>query len=146
MSLSVAPLTTVVMTAVDQDHVGTASGINNAISRVAGVLSVAVLGVVMVAGFRTELNRQLKGLKMPGNVRSELQADTMRLAALKPPPEVDVPTAASIEFSISSSFVFSFRRIMWICSVLSLASSVVAFQYIPGMTTAQAPRDAVSAA
>src|SRR5437016_13745403 len=59
MAITVAPLTTIVMNSVDRDHVGAASGINNAVARVAGVLAIAVLGIVMVSAFSYRLNRQL---------------------------------------------------------------------------------------
>src|SRR5437870_1773067 len=64
MSVSVAPLTTVVMTSVEQDHAGTASGVNNAVARVAGVLVIAVLGLVVVSVFRHSLQHALVGLNL----------------------------------------------------------------------------------
>ena len=62
MAVTVAPLTTVVMNSVSQDRVGAASGINNAVARVAGVLAIAVLGIVMVNAFGFRLNRDLAQL------------------------------------------------------------------------------------
>ncbi len=104
MAVSVAPLTTVVMDAVDQDHVGTASGINNAVARVSGLLAVAVLGVVMVSAFSGQLNRRLANVTMPADVRTSLQSNVIRMAALKPPEGIEPQTAGAIE-SVDCSVV-----------------------------------------
>jgi EmrB/QacA subfamily drug resistance transporter len=132
MAVSVAPLTTVVMDAVDQDRVGTASGINNAVARVAGLLAIAVLGVVMITKFSGHLNRSLANVAIPAAVRVELQSNEIKLAALKVPAGVEPATAAAIESSIVSSFVSGFRLLMWICSALALASAAISWRMVPG--------------
>ena len=131
MAVSVAPLTTVVMESIDPDRAGTASGINNAVARVAGLLAVAVLGVVMVREFDAHLNRSLANVDMSASVRSELQSNATKLAALKAPAGVGPATAAAVESSVVASFVFGFRLMMWVCAVLAIASAAVAWRTIP---------------
>ena len=132
MAVSIAPLTTVVMDAVDQDRVGTASGINNAVARVAGLLAIAIFGVVMVAAFSDQLNRRLTSVQMPAETWAELQSNESRLAALTVPSGVEPVTASAIESSIMTSFVFSFRLVMWICAALALLSAAIAWRMISG--------------
>jgi EmrB/QacA subfamily drug resistance transporter len=136
MAVSVAPLTTVVMGSVDQDRVGTASGINNAVSRVAGVLAVAGLGAMMLAAFSSLLNGRLDAIGLPKDVRSELQSNEIKMAALAPPDSTAPQVAAQIRESIQDSFVFGFRLTMWICSALALLSTATSWRMIPNTRVA----------
>jgi len=132
MAVSVAPLTTVVMESVDEDRVGTASGINNAVARVAGLLAIAIIGVVMVAAFGNQLNRRLASVLMPAKVQTELQSNVSRLAALTVPAGVGPATSSVVESAIQASFVFSFRMAMWLCAALALTSAGIAWRMMPG--------------
>ena len=130
MALSVAPLTTVVMGAVDQNLAGTASGINNAVARIAGLLAVAILGMVMVSAFSHYLNQRLTQLAIPIDVMRSIQSNEIKLATLPVPDGLDPNTAATIRMSIELAFVFGFRVIMVICAGLSVVSSVFAWRMI----------------
>ncbi|MGA9800174.1 MAG: MFS transporter [Terriglobales bacterium] len=131
MAVTVAPLTTVVMNSVDQDRVGTASGINNAVARVAGVLAIAVLGIVLVKAFGYRLDHGLAHFALPPGVLDELHANEIKLAGLQVPLALDPDTQAAIKESIAEAFVFGFRIVMWICAGLCLASAAVTWLMVP---------------
>jgi hypothetical protein len=131
MSVTVAPLTTDVMNSVGQDRVGTASGINNAVARVAGVLAIAVFGIVMVYAFRARLDRSFASLSLPSELLRQIQAQETRLAGLQVPVNVDANTRAAIQDAIRQAFVFGFRIVMAICAGLAMASAAVAWVMIP---------------
>jgi hypothetical protein len=134
MALTAAPLTTVVMNSVGQDRVGTASGINNAVARVAGVLAIAVLGIVMVQAFSSRLNQGLAHLVLPPEILHQVQADEIKLAGLQVPTGLDPGTAAAVKQLIGHAFVFGFRIVMLICAGLSVGSAMVAGLMIPKRT------------
>jgi EmrB/QacA subfamily drug resistance transporter len=130
MAVSVAPLTTVVMNSVSQNRSGAASGINNAVARVAGVLAIAVLGVVMVNAFGSRLNHHLDRLSLPSAVLEQVHADEIKLAGMHVPNQIDPGTRAAIKKSVGESFVFGFRTVMLICAALAAASAAVAWLMI----------------
>lgn len=130
MALTVAPLTTVVMTSVDEDLAGTASGVNNAVARVAGVLAVAVFGIVMIEAFGVRLSHTLSGLQLPGDVVKVVLANQSRLGALQAPAGLDLASVSAIKLAVGKSFVFGFRIVMLISSGLAVASALISGRMI----------------
>ena len=137
MAISVAPLTTVVMSSVDQDRAGTASGINNAVARVASLLAIAVLGAVMVRSFSTHLDRTLARLPISPEVMQNLESNYIELAALEIPAGLDSRTFAEAKASVDDAFVYGFRLVMFICAGLAVASAVQAWLLIEDKTVRQ---------
>lgn len=131
MAISVAPLTTVVMSSVEEGRAGTASGINNAVARVAGVLAVAILGAVMTSAFAHSLRQSLAALNLNASILHQLESNLAMLGSLDAPPGVDERTALAIRSSIARAFVFGFRLVAVFCAVLAIASSVVAWWEMP---------------
>jgi MFS family permease len=139
MAITVAPLTTVVMNSVGQERAGAASGINNAVARVAGVLAVAILGAVMTAAFAHSLRQSLSGLNLDAETLHILESNAVMLGNLDAPPGTDRALALAIRSKIAEAFVLGFRLITILCAVLAIASAVVAWWKMPAGTSSRAP-------
>lgn len=127
MAVSVAPLTTTVMNAVGEAQAGVASGINNAVSRVAALLAIALLGMIMLMTFTHHFRTSLNALAIPVAERNQLMEKSLRMAAIDVP---DGPSAGAIRAAIDASFVGGFRIVMMIAAGLALASALCAWLFI----------------
>jgi MFS family permease len=139
MAISVPPLTTLVMNSVEQQRAGTASGINNAVARVAGVLAIAVLGAVMAAAFAHSLRESLANLNFNVGIVHQLQSNVSKLGSLDAPPDVDSRTAVTIRSTIAKAFIFGFRLVVLVCAILAIASAAIAWWKIPAESAAKDP-------
>jgi hypothetical protein len=128
MAVTVAPLTTVVMNSVDQNHAGSASGINNAAARLAGVLAIAVFGILMLHVFSAHLDRSLASLSLPNEVVRQIKANESQLASINLPNNLDAPSRAAVQNAVSEAFLAGFRLVLFSCAGLSVASSVFAWR------------------
>jgi MFS family permease len=124
MTLTVAPLTTTVMQAVDPEVVGVASGVNNAVASVAGLLAIAGLGMVMSGTFNSQLQRGLDAAKIPAAVAAVVIARRAKLAAIEPPADADADAQLAVRHAVDEAFVAGFRRVMWIAAALAVMSAV----------------------
>ena len=130
MAISVAPLTTTVMSSVSQNHAGIASGVNNAVARTAGLVAIAVFGIVMLSVFKSQLDRHLLESKIQPPVSESVRAQSTKLAAIAIPEDLEPATQQLIRRAIDESFVSGFRAVMLIGAVLAVASAVSALALV----------------
>ncbi|PYL04203.1 MAG: MFS transporter [Verrucomicrobia bacterium] len=130
MAITVAPLTTTVMSSVSQNRAGVASGVNNAVARTAGLLAIAVLGIVMLQVFKHTLDRRLAESKLPTSVIQSVETQSTKLAAITIPENLDLTTKQRIRQAVDESFVAGFRSVMAIGAALAGASGIVTLALI----------------
>ncbi|SEA03109.1 MFS transporter [Variovorax sp. YR216] len=130
MTVTVAPLTTTVMNAVGPDLAGMASGVNNAVSRAASVLAIAVFGVVMAWAFGAQLGEGLRDAGASAQATAFLESQRSQLAGAALPPGVDEATGNALRYAVNAAFVSGFRCVMGICAALALLSALSAWLFI----------------
>jgi EmrB/QacA subfamily drug resistance transporter len=127
MTLCVAPLTAAVMRSAGDRYAGAASGINNATARIAGMLAVALLGVVAVGVFRTTLDARLERLQLSTSIRQALQPEIRKLAEAQVPAQAGSAERPALRQALNDSFVDSFRAVSWIAVASALLSALCAW-------------------
>ncbi len=141
MTVSVAPLTTTVMGAVEERRAGVASGINNAVSRTAALLAVAVFGVFMLDAFQSSLAERLSTMPVPSEVRAHLVGHSGDLVSLKIPDSVSGEAQAAIRDAVRKSFVAGFRLVAHLAAGLALMSAFATWWLIAGKARRETEND-----
>jgi EmrB/QacA subfamily drug resistance transporter len=127
MGIIVAPLTTTVMDSVSQERMGTASGINSAVSRIAGLLAVAALGAVLWQGFNAGLDRRANAAHLTRVQRSAIDAQRIRLSAAR-------FTDPRLGIIVRSAYADGFVFVALACAVFAGVGAVISLVAIRGKT------------
>lgn len=123
MSICVAPLTTTVMNSAPEDQLGAASGVNNAVSRVAGLVAVAAFGLLLSMSFNARLDHALRPLQLSGAEQAEVDRQRPLLAAAQ-------YARPALQQAADASFVDSFRLVMSCAAGLTLVSALCAWSML----------------
>jgi EmrB/QacA subfamily drug resistance transporter len=132
MGLTVAPLTTGVMGAVESRHAGVASGINNAVARAAALLAIAALGVLLTARFDAVLDARLGALALPQSVAHVVEVERGKLAAADMSSVLDPALREDLRAAFLDAYVAAFRVVMLVCACLAAIGALVAGLFIAG--------------
>jgi EmrB/QacA subfamily drug resistance transporter len=123
MVISVAPLTTTVMNSVPETESGLASGVNNAVSRLAALLAVAVLGAILAGVFNHSLDGQLSELRLSAEARAQVDAARPQLASIQ-------SASPGVQRAVATAFLDGYRTMIWIAAGLTVLGGVLAFLLI----------------
>jgi len=130
MTITISPLTTTVMNALGEGLAGVASGVNNAVSRAAGLLAIAAFGVVLAQVFEPRLHDALAQARLPADVADAVLAQRHKLAAIAPPAGTASAVAARVHGAVGEAFVAGFRAVMLVSAALAAASAACAWWLI----------------
>ncbi|QGJ68970.1 Multidrug resistance protein Stp [Planctomycetales bacterium 10988] len=127
MSMTVTPLVTTVLSAAPTSELGIASGINNAASRLAMVLSVAIAGPIAIAVFGMDLQKDLEKIGVSETIKQEILEKQTDLAAIELPTDLPESQAEAVNATIADAFIASFRAIMILSGGIAILGVVLAY-------------------
>lgn len=124
LAATVAPLTATVLGSVDTGHSGLASGINNAVSRVASLLAIAAIGAVVANAFANRLDSNLRGHRLSPQAAAVVAQDRTR-ALVTTVSGVPPPERAEVHSALVNASVYAFRVSVVIAAALSVLGGLV---------------------
>jgi MFS family permease len=125
LASTVAPLTSTVLSAVEEKHAGVASGVNNAIARIAGLLAIAVLGAFVSSQFASVVDDKLGDRPLGPRADAAVAEAKDRSLTTEPANRVPPPQQAVVRAALEDASTSAFRLGLGIGSLLVLTGGVV---------------------
>ena len=132
MAVTVAPLTSTVMAAVDDADVGVASGVNNTVARVAALLAVAVVGLFALQVFGHALGERLAAAELSPAVRAAVAGEQRDLGAAAIPAVASTTERAAVEAAAAGALVSSLRSVAVLGAALAGLAALAAALLVSG--------------
>jgi len=126
MAITVAPLTSAVMGAVDEQDVGVASGVNNTVARVAGLIAVAIFGLMALDIFGRTFSARLAALDLSPAVHAALTGQGGNLGDVLVPAGATAAEQEAIEQAVGQALVAAFRWAALFAAFLAAAGALAA--------------------
>jgi len=130
MSFTVAPLTATVMGSVSDHFSGTASGVNNALTRIANVFANAIFGALAILFFSGVLQDHIKSISLNTADTQAVIAQAANLGNAKVPTGINQQDAGAVERAYHESFIAAYGKIMKISASLAFLSALTGFIFI----------------
>jgi hypothetical protein len=124
MAITIAPLTTTVMGAVPSEHAGVASGVNNTVSRVAGLLAIAVFGVVLTRRFDEKMRPALAQSWISPEIKAGIEKELPKMAGAQLDSiPLEPEHRSTLQAAVSESFLSGFRVVAREAALLALIAA-----------------------
>jgi EmrB/QacA subfamily drug resistance transporter len=127
----VAPLTTTVFDSSDPAISGLASAMNNAISRTAGLVAIAVFGILFAGVFAGGFGARLQLASVSSTTRTLANAEVAKFAAGSVPDDVPVADRPAVASAVRNGFIAGFRAVMLASAGVSFLAALIAFVALP---------------
>jgi len=129
----IAPLTTTVFDASDPALSGVASGMNNAIARTAGLVAIALFGILFSAAFARTFEGRLRGADVSAETRRLAVVERAKMIAGTVPPDIAPADRPAVETAVRQAFLAGFRTVMLTSSGVALLAAAIAFVSLPSV-------------
>lgn len=127
----IAPLTTTVFDSSDPSQSGIASAINNAISRAAGLIAVAVFGIILAAVFDRGFDARIASRQIAPETVKLLGTERERLTAGTVPPDIPAADRAAVGVALQSGYLAGFRAVMFASAGISFSAALISLVLLP---------------
>ena len=121
----ITPITTVSMNAAGEGRSGLASGVNNTIARVAGLVAIALFGLLLTSGFSTYLISRIDRLGLNTDQMVTVTGQIKRLGAMTPPNGLTGPQTEAFRDLVREAFANGFESALTVAAILIFLAGIV---------------------